>query len=633
MSCVSCKMCESADKKLESFLASKDVETAFHRTEDQKVKCGFGLQGVCCRLCANGPCRITPKSPRGICGADADTIVARNFLRAVASGAACYLHVVENTARNLKKLGESKGVIKGEKTIDELAQIFGIKANDRHEKCIKVAQKVLDDLYKARDEKMELVEKIAYAPRVKKWKEIGIMPGGAKSEVFDAIVKSSTNLNSDPVDMLINCLNLGISTGLYGLTLTNLLNDVILGEPVIRTAPVGFRVIDKDYINIMITGHQHSTFAHFQDRLKDKDIVNLAKEAGAKGFRLVGCTCVGQDLQLRGEHYQEVFAGHAGNNFTSEAVLSTGAIDMIASEFNCTIPGIEPIADKYKVKMICLDDVAKKVNAEYVPFDRENIELITDKLINEALQSYKSRRSEVEIDIPGDHGHDVSLTGVSEKNLKAFLGDSWKPLINLIAEGKIKGIAAVVGCSNMTAKGHDVFTVELTKELIKRDIIVLSAGCSTGGLENVGLMSPGAEDLAGENLREVCKSLKIPPVLNFGPCLAIGRLEIVATQIANELGIDIPQLPLVLSAPQWLEEQALADGAFGLALGLPLHLALPPFITGGKLVAEVLTEKLKDITGGHVIVDSDVISSADTLEKIVIDRREKLGLKEVECYA
>ena len=633
MSCVSCKMCESADKKLESFVASKDVETAFHRTEDQKVKCGFGLQGVCCRLCANGPCRITPKSPRGICGADADTIVARNFLRAVASGAACYLHVVENTARNLKKLGESKGVIKGEKTIDELAQILEIEANDRHEKCIKVAQKVLDDLYKARDEKMELVEKIAYAPRVKKWKEIGIMPGGAKSEVFDAIVKSSTNLNSDPVDMLINCLNLGISTGLYGLTLTNLLNDVILGEPVIRTAPVGFRVIDKDYINIMITGHQHSTFAHFQDRLKDKDIVNLAKEAGAKGFRLVGCTCVGQDLQLRGEHYQEVFVGHAGNNFTSEAVLSTGAIDMVLSEFNCTIPGLEPIADKYKVKMVCLDDVAKKVNAEYIPFDRENVESISENLINKALESYKERRNVVEIDIPSDHGYEKSLTGVSEKNLKEFLGDSWKPLINLIAEGKIKGIAAVVGCSNMTAGGHDINTVELTKELIKRDIIVLSAGCSTGGLENVGLMSPGAEELAGDNLKEVCKSLGIPPVLNFGPCLAIGRLEIVATEIAAGLGIDLPQLPLVLSAPQWLEEQALADGAFGLALGLPLHLALPPFITGGKLVTEVLTEKLKDLTGGHVIVNPDPKSSAEQLEEIIIDRRQKLGLKEVESYA
>lgn len=633
MSCNTCKMCKSADERLESFIASKGVETSFHRTEEQKVKCGFGLQGVCCRLCANGPCRVTPKSPRGICGADADTIVARNFLRAVASGAACYLHVVENTARNLKHLGETKGNIKGINALNNLAYEFGITEEDNHKKCIEVANKVLNDLYKPRYEKMELVEKVAYAPRVEKWKELGIMPGGAKSEVFDAIVKSSTNLNSDPVDMLVNCLNLGISTGLYGLTLTNLLNDVMLGEPVIRMAPVGFNVIDKDYINIMITGHQHSTFSHFQDRLKDSDVVEIAKSVGAKGFRLVGCTCVGQDLQLRGEHYQEIFAGHAGNNFTSEAVLSTGAIDMVLSEFNCTIPGLEPIADEYKVKMVCLDDVAKKSNAEFVEFDRDNIETITENLIAKAVEAYKERRNIVEIDIPSDHGYEQSLTGISEKNLKDFLGDSWQPLINLIAEGKIKGIAAVVGCSNMTAGGHDINTVELTKELIKKDILVLSAGCSTGGLENVGLMSPGAEELAGENLKEVCKSLGIPPVLNFGPCLAIGRLEIVATELARELNIDLPQLPLVLSAPQWLEEQALADGAFGLALGLPLHLALPPFITGGKLVTEVLTEKLKDLTGGHVIVNPDPVSSANQLEEIIIDRRQKLGLKEVESYA
>ena len=496
-----------------------------------------------------------------------------------------------------------------------------------------MADAVLNDLYKPRFTKMELVEKIGYEPRVKKWKELGIMPGGAKSEVFDGIVKSSTNLNSDPVDMLMNCLTLGISTGLYGLTLTNLINDIMLGDPVIRMAPVGFRVIDEDYINIMITGHQHSTFTSFQEKLKEPEVVELAKSVGAKGFRLVGCTCVGQDLQLRGQHYQDIFAGHAGNNFTSEAVLSTGAIDMVVSEFNCTIPGLEPIADKLKVKMICLDDVAKKKNAEYIYLDRDKYDEIDRKLINEAIKSYKIRRGEVEIDIPKDHGYDESLTGVSEKNLKELLGDSWKPLVDLIADGTIKGVAAIVGCSNMTAGGHDVNTVELTKELIKRDILVLSAGCSTVGLEIVGLMSPGAEELAGENLKAVCKKLQIPPVLNFGPCLAIGRLEIVATELAAYLGIDLPQLPLVLSAPQWLEEQALADGAFGLALGLPLHLALPPFITGSKLVTEVLTEGLKDITGGHVIVNIDPKSSADELESIIIDRRAKLGLKEVESYA
>ena len=473
---------------------------------------------------------------------------------------------------------------------------------------------------------MELVEKMAYGPRVENWKKLNIMPGGAKSEVFDAIVKTSTNLNSDPVDMLLNCLNLGISTGLYGLTLTNLLNDVMLGEPVIRAAKVGFKVIDKDYINIMITGHQHSMISHLQDELIKDDVIELAKKAGAKGFRLVGCTCVGQDLQLRGEHYKEVFSGHGGNNYTSEAMIATGGVDAIVSEFNCTIPGIEPIADEFMVKMICIDDVAKKANAEFVQYSYKERENISKHIINEAVQSYQTRRGTVKINIPMDHGYDDVITGVSEVSLKNFLGGTWKPLVDLIAAGKIKGVAGVVGCSNLTAKGHDVFTVELTKELIKRDIIVLSAGCSSGGLENVGLMSPSAAELAGENLKEVCKSLGIPPVLNFGPCLAIGRLEIVATELAEFLGIDIPQLPLVLSAPQWLEEQALADGSFGLALGLPLHLAIPPFITGSKLVTKVLTEDLESLTGGKLILEDDVVKAADRLEEIIIDRRKKLNL-------
>lgn len=625
--CSSCMVCDSADKVLHGFISGLDVETSHHRVESQKNKCKFGTEGVCCKLCANGPCKISPKSPRGICGATADTIVGRNFLRAVSAGSGCYIHVVETTARNLKSIGETKGTLKGINTLNKLADIFEIKETDTHKKAVLVADKVLKDLYKPSYEKMELVENLTYKPRFDKWKELNLLPGGAKSEVFDGVVKTSTNLNSDPVDMLLNCLKLGISTGLYGLTLTNLLNDVILGEPKIRAAKVGLKVIDSDYINIMITGHQHSVIAHLQERLIDADITEKAKKVGAKGFKLVGCTCVGQDLQLRGEHYDEVFSGHAGNNFTSEAVIATGAIDLILSEFNCTLPGIEPIADKFKVKQICIDDVAKKSNAEFVAYSFEERENITDKIINEALISYSERRETIAINLPENHGNDDTITGVSETSLREFLGGTWKPLVDLIASGKIKGVAGVVGCSNLTAKGHDIFTVELTKELIKRDIIVLSAGCSSGGLENVGLMSPKAAKLAGDNLREVCESLGIPPVLNFGPCLAIGRLEIVATELAEFLGIDIPQLPLVLSAPQWLEEQALADGSFGLALGLPLHLAISPFIDGSELITKVLTEDLKNITGGQLIIEDDVMKSADILEQIVLEKRAGLGLK------
>ncbi len=624
--CYGCNTCQSADKPLEGYIRELPMQTSHHRVESQSVKCGFGLQGVCCRLCSNGPCRITPDAQRGICGATADVIVARNFLRAVASGSGCYIHVVENTAFNLKNTALSKGVIKGEKTLNRLCDIFGITETDKYAKALAVAEMVLEDIYRPAHEPMKLVEKLAYAPRYKKWQELGILPGGSNAEIVKGVVKCSTNLNSDPVDMLLNCLKLGISTGLYGLTLTNLLNDVMLGEPEIRVAPVGLNVIDPNYINIMITGHQHSSFSYLQDRLIEEDVAAKAKAAGAKGFKLVGCTCVGQDLQLRGAHYTEIFDGHAGNNYTSEAVLATGAIDAVLSEFNCTLPGIEPICDELKIKQICLDDVAKKANADYKPFVYATKEADSDAIIDSIIEAYKARRGNVPLNLLPEHGNKSTVTGVAEGSLKEFLGGTWKPLIDLIVSGEIKGVAGVVGCSNLTYGGHDVLTVELTKELIKRDIIVLSAGCSSGGLENCGLMTPEAADLAGDKLKAVCKKLGIPPVLNFGPCLAIGRLEIVATELAEAIGVDLPQLPLVLSAPQWLEEQALADGAFGLALGLPLHLGEPPFITGSKLVTTVLTETLKDLTGGFVICDNNAETAADILDKVIADKRAALNI-------
>ena len=624
--CFGCNTCASADKKLEGYIQELPMETSHHRVEGQSTKCGFGLQGVCCRLCANGPCRITPKAPRGICGATADVIVARNFLRAVASGSGCYIHIVENTALNVKKTAMAKGEIKGEKSLKRLAEIFGVEGKDKWETAQIVAQKVLDDLYKPEYEKMELVEKMAYAPRFQRWQELGILPGGAKGEVFHGVVKCSTNLNSDPVDMLTDCLKLGISTGIYGLTLTNLLNDVLLGEPELRLAPVGLRVIDPDYINIMITGHQHTIFVDLQERLTSKEAVEKAKAAGAKGFKLVGCTCVGQDLQLRGAHYTEVFDGHAGNNYSSEAVLATGGIDAVLSEFNCTLPGIEPICEELKIKQICLDDVAKKANAELKPYVFEEREKQSEEIIDEIVAAYKARRGSVPMNLLPEHGNDNTLTGVSEVSLKEFLGGNWKPLIDLIVSGDIKGIAGVVGCSNLTAGGHDVLTVEMTKELIAKDILVLTAGCSSGGIENCGLMTPEAAKYAGPKLRAVCEKLNIPPVLNFGPCLAIGRLEIVATELAEAIGVDIPKLPLVLSAAQWLEEQALADGCFGLALGLPLHLGLPPFVTGSKVVTKVLTEDMKSLTGGQVIINGDAKESAEILDKIIEEKRAGLNI-------
>ena len=619
------RICNDADTALREYISCMDCETSHHRMMYQENKCGYGLEGVCCRLCSNGPCRLSPARPKGVCGADADTIAARNFLRQVAAGSGCYIHVVENAARELAKIASKRAPIKGEKTLERLSGMLGVTGYSMWEKASKIAEKVLYDLRRPADEQAELVEKIGYPARVGRWRELGIMPGGCKDEVFNAVVKTSTNLNSDPVNMLMHCLRLGISTGIYGLVMTNLLNDIIMGEAEIGFDPVGLRTVDPGYVNIMTTGHQHAFFRDLEEYLAGPEAAEAAASVGAGGIRIVGCTCVGQDFQLRNASGAGVFCGHAGNNYTSEAVLMTGCIDLVVSEFNCTLPGIEPICDRLGIPQICLDDVAKKANAEYVKYSYEDRRSISRRIVDAAVRSYgmhsKNRENAMK-----DHGYPDAITGVTEVTLKEFLGGSYGPLIELIKAGKIRGIAGIVGCSNLRAGGHDVFTVELAKEMISRDIMVLSAGCTCGGLENCGLMSPDAADLAGPGLKEVCRSLGIPPVLNFGPCLAIGRMEAVAGEIAAELGIDIPQLPIVISAPQWLEEQALADGAFALALGFTLHLGLPPFVTGSPVILDVLTEQMKDITGGSLMVETDIATAADRLEKVIDEKRTGLGI-------
>lgn len=646
---MSAKICQSADKPLQNFIENVSFDTSHHRMVVQQNKCGYGLSGVCCRLCSNGPCRLSPSKPKGVCGADADTIACRNFLRSVAAGSGCYTHVVENTAKRLKELAKNSLAenkkMKNKAAISKLASILEVEckgdcANSSGCCCAKtalaIADKVLEDVRKPYEEQMEMIEKIALPKRYELWKKLGILPGGAKDEVFQAVVKTSTNLNSDPLDMLFHCLRLGISTGNYGLILTNLMNDIIMGMPQISMDPVGLKVVDPDYINIMITGHQQAMFANLQEQLERKDIQDTAKLMGAKGIKIVGCTCVGQDYQARSGCYRNVFAGHAGNNYTSEAVLLTGCIDVVVSEFNCTIPGIEPICEKLEIPMICLDDVAKKVGAKLSVYTDEKKEEISGEIIAAALCGYKNRKEklgkgeaakgEKRTNPMADHGFDASITGLSEDTLVAALGGSLQPLIDVLVSGKIKGICAIVGCSNLRAKGHDLFTVELAKEMIKRDILVLSAGCTCGGLENCGLMTMDAVNLCGSGLKEVCEALKVPPVLNFGPCLAIGRIEMAACALAKELNVDLPDLPVVISAPQWLEEQALADGAYALALGFPLHLALSPFVTGSQTAVSVLTEGLKSITGGQLIIDTEVESAAEMIESVIEEKRKAFGI-------
>jgi carbon-monoxide dehydrogenase catalytic subunit len=82
----------TADPAVEQLLEitqAMGIETAFDRAERIKP-CPIGSDGVCCKICAMGPCRLVGKVKTGICGATVETVVARNLARQIAAGAAAH---------------------------------------------------------------------------------------------------------------------------------------------------------------------------------------------------------------------------------------------------------------------------------------------------------------------------------------------------------------------------------------------------------------------------------------------------------------------------------------------------------------------------------------------------------------
>src|SRR5512136_1234361 len=110
------------------------VDTCFTRLDAQPTSCRFGSDGLCCRICYMGPCRITNKAPRGVCGADADTIVARNFLREVAGGTAAHSDHGRHLVLLLQKAAAGSGgdyVIKDEEALRRAARLYKIDESGR----------------------------------------------------------------------------------------------------------------------------------------------------------------------------------------------------------------------------------------------------------------------------------------------------------------------------------------------------------------------------------------------------------------------------------------------------------------------------------------------------------------------
>ncbi len=603
-----------------------NIPTLFDRYNAQQPQCSFGAQGICCQLCSHGPCRITNKAKEGICGATADVIAARNFLRLTAGGAAAYTHHLELVAKTLKAAAQGKTLFKIQDVakLKAVAGALGLDATkSTGEIAIALANAVLTEIKKSADEPLMLVEKLAPKTRLEVWKKLGVVPGGTYAEIGDAMTKTLTSIDTDPVDLLLTTLKVGIATGYMGLVATITLQDILLGTPLPAKSEADLGVIDPKTVNIVAHGHVPLMATAVLQAAKSPEMLRLAKEAGASDIKVLGSMCTGQELMQRSATSAKGFAGQTGNWINQEYLIATGAIDLVMMDLNCSTPALKSMADHFHTKVISVDKLVRMAGVtDHLDFTPEKADEQAKQIIKMAIDAYK-KRNNGKIHIP-KYKSEV-MAGFSVESCKAALGGSWTPLIDAIKAGSIKGIVAVVGCTTAKTR-HDTLSVKLSQELIKRNMLVINAGCVSSATQVEGLMKPEAAENAGEGLKAVCKALGIPPCINYGSCVDIGRIGVAVTEIANALGVDPSALPVAASAPEYLEQKAVADGAFAVAFGLLLHLAPVPPVTGAPLVTKVLTNDVEALTGGKVIVELDPVKAADAIEAHINGKRKALGL-------
>jgi anaerobic carbon-monoxide dehydrogenase catalytic subunit len=600
-------------------------------SQQQPTQCKFCIEGLSCQLCANGPCRISEKSPRGVCGVDADQMVARNFVyRHVTIGTSANIFHCHQAARTLKAAGEhpESGLkIRDAEKLKKYADMAGLDADQPIEKlAIQFAEWVMNDIHAPHHVESKTVEAFAPTKRKELWRQLGLFPGGGYSEVAYAQTMCMTNFNSDPVDFLLTSVKLGIANEYQGLFMLNIIQEILMGTQQIAMKQQNMGLLKENMINIVTNGHM-PLLAHIAIDLASTDEwQQKAKELGADGIQILGHVCEGQQLiNYEGTHNQKGYGGQEGEWLSQEYLLATGVVDMFMFDYNCTVPTMPLFAKKFGTKLLSTHPVIKLQGTETLDFVPEKMKEQAEKALTMALESFKERKSQNKKTYIPPHVSDC-MVGFSTESVRNALGGSFDPLIQQIANGNIRGIATIVGCT--TARygqgGSNIF--KITQGLIKNNILVLSGGCTSSVMEYTGLTNPKAADECGEGLKAVCKQLGIPPVLTYGACVDIGKMTHTAKELADALGVDTNKLPLVIGAPEYLEQKAVADACTAVALGWLVHVAPVPSITGSPVVVKTLTETTETLGLGKVVVEMDAEKTVQIYVDHIEKKRKELGL-------
>lgn len=598
------------------------IETVWDRLEKQQPQCGYGLLGICCKNCAMGPCRIDPfgNDPTlGACGANADIIVARNLARMIAAGAASHSEhgrdIIETL--HLTAQGKTSGYqIKNEAKLKRVAQEYGISVEGRSKEEIakELAENAMEE-YGMMKNSLQFAER---APEKRKelWKNVGIWPRGIDREVVDIMHRSTLGVGGDYVNILLQGLRAALSDGWGGSMYATEFSDILFGTPTPKESFVNLGVLKEDTVNIIVHGHNPLLSEVVVDASRESEMIELAKKKGANGITIAGICCTANELLMRKG------IPVAGNFLIQELAIISGAVEAMIVDYQCIMPSLATIASCYHTKLITTSPIAKLKGATHIEFNPERAFEIGKDIVKEAIEAYGNRDPD-RVNIPN---HPVKLmAGFSAEAIIGALGGTVQPLIDAIVAGKIRGIAAIVGCNNPKIK-QDYNHVTLTKRLIENNILVIQTGCAAVANAKAGLLVPEAADQVGEGLKEIVKALGIPPVLHMGSCVDNSRILNLAAAIAKTLNVDMSDLPVAAAAPEWMTEKAVAIGAYVVASGIFTVLGIIPPVLGSKNVTELLTKGLGDVVGANFAVEPDPEKQAELMINHIEEKRNALGL-------
>jgi len=622
---------DPATKKLVERTKEQGIETSWDRLEKQQPQCGYGKLGICCKNCNMGPCVVNPfgEEPKaGVCGADANTIAARNFLRLIAGGASAHSDHGRAVAELLIEVahGKAQGYeIKDVSKLKAVANYFGIEVGEKSvsELALAVGEAALAEFGRPKGF-LEFVKRAPEA-RQKVWEKRGITPRAIDREVVEALHRTSEGADQDYRSLIMHGCRLALADGWGGSMVATELQDILYGTPSPCVGPVNLGVLKKDQVNVIVHGHEPNLSEMIALAASEPELVEEAKKAGAKGINIAGICCTANELLMR--HGIPV----AGNMRMQELALATGAIDAMIVDIQCVMQGLCPLCAQYHTRLLTTSPRARIDGAKHVDFDEARGLDAAREIVREGIRAFPERDQE-KVFIPENSSEMV--VGFSHEAIRYMLGgtfrESYRPLNDNIMNGRIRGVVGVVGCVQPKGSIDESAYARLVKHLISKDYLVIQTGCAALESGKYGLLLPEVKEVAGPGLREVCETVGMPPVLHAGSCVDNSRILIAASEIVKEggLGEDISDVPAAGVCIEWMHEKAISIGHYFVSSGVFTVFSTGNPVAGSPAVDKFLTEEMEDLVGGKWAFAENEEEIATLVMEHIESKRDALGINE-----